>query len=103
MRFNRSSEVDLDDLAERLGSDHGAMARITPPRTTDAYPDRDLDCQLAAEDAFQELVANIVAAGRGAEEVNAAIEQLAMSHGLAFREITATEAAIRSARDSTRS
>jgi hypothetical protein len=58
---------------------------------------------LTAEDAFQDLVANFVASGWGAEEVTAAVEQLAMNHRLAFREVTATEAAIRSARDSTRS
>jgi BRCT domain type II-containing protein len=74
------------------------MARITPPRSLDAYPDRDLDCQMAAEDAFQELVANIVAAGWGEEEVAAAIEDLAKNHRLALREVTATEAAIRTAR-----
>jgi hypothetical protein len=74
------------------------MARITPPRTADAYPDRDIDCQMAAEDAFQEIVANIVAAGWSAEEVAAAIEELAKNHRLALREIAATEAAIRAAR-----
>lgn len=74
------------------------MARITPPRTADAYPDRDIDCQMAAEDAFQELVANIVAAGWGADEVAAAIEELAKNHRLALREAAATEAAIRKVR-----
>lgn len=74
------------------------MARIAPPRTADAYPDRDLDCQMAAEDAFQDLVANIVAAGWGAEEVAEAIGELARNHRLALREIAATEAAIRAAR-----
>jgi hypothetical protein len=33
---------------------------------------------LTAEDAFQDLVADIVASGWGAEEVSAAIEQLPM-------------------------
>lgn len=70
------------------------MARITPPRSPDAYLDRDIDCQMAAEDAFQDLVANIVAAGWGAEEVAAAIEELAKNHRLALREVAATEAAI---------
>jgi hypothetical protein len=70
------------------------MARITPPRSPDAYPDRDLDCQLAAEDAFQELVANIVAAGWGAEEVAAAIEDLARNHRLAIEANRDTEEAI---------
>lgn len=74
------------------------MARIAPPRTPDAYPDRDLDCQMAAEDAFQELVANIVAAGWGAEEVADAIGELARNHRMALREVAATEAAIRAAR-----
>lgn len=78
------------------------MARITPPRAADAYPDRDLDCQMAAEDAFQDLVANIVAAGWGEEEVAAAIEELAQNHRLALREVAATEAAIGAARDSAR-
>ena len=71
---------------------------MTPPRTADAYPDRDIDCQMAAEDAFQELVANVVAAGWGAEEVAAAIEDLAKNHRLALREAAATEAAIREVR-----
>lgn len=74
------------------------MARIAPPRTPDAYPDRDLDCQMAAEDAFQELVANIVAAGWGAEEVADAIGELARNHRMALDEVAATEAAIRAAR-----
>lgn len=74
------------------------MARIAPPRTPDAYPDRDLDCQMAAEDAFQELVANIVAAGWGAEEVAHAIGELAKNHRLALDEVAATEAEIRAAR-----
>jgi BRCT domain type II-containing protein len=74
------------------------MARITPPRSPDVYPDRHNDCQMAAEDAFQELVANVVAAGWGAEEVAAAIEDLAKNHRLALREVAATEAAIRAAR-----
>jgi len=53
---------------------------------------------MAAEVGFQELVVNIVAAGWGAEEVAAAIEDLAKNHRLALREVTATEAAIRTAR-----
>lgn len=52
----------------------------------------------AAEDAFQELVANVVAAGWGAEEVAAAIEDLAKNHRVALREVAATEAAIRKVR-----
>ena len=74
------------------------MARITPPRSPDVYPDRHIDCQMAAEDAFQELVANVVAAGWGAEEVAAAIEDLAKNHRVALREVAATEAAIRKVR-----
>lgn len=53
---------------------------------------------MAAEDAFQELVANVVAAGWGAEEVAAAIEDLAKNHRVALREVAATEAAIRKVR-----
>lgn len=70
------------------------MARVASPRTADAYPDRDLDCQMAAEDGFQELVANIVAAGWGAEEVADAIGELAKNHRLALDEVAATEAEI---------
>ncbi len=74
------------------------MARIAPPRTADAYPDRDLDCQMAAEDAFQDLVARIVAAGWSDEETAEALEELARNHRQALREVAVTEAAIRATR-----
>jgi len=74
------------------------MARIQPPRIADDYPDRNLDCEMAAEDAFQSLIDQVIAAGWGAEEVADAVVELARNHRLALREFAATEAAIRAAR-----
>lgn len=74
------------------------MARIAPPRSPEPYPDRDLDCQMAAEDAFQTLAAEIVAAGWSAGEAAAALEELARNHRLALKANGETEAIIRAAR-----
>ena len=74
------------------------MASITPPRTAAPYPDRDLDCQMAAEDAFQEMVERIVAAGWGPEEAALAVMALAENHVMAVAANAETDAAIARAR-----
>lgn len=96
MRTAKSSTYPGSFSTSTEGGDAGrpCCRVITPPRTTLPYPDRDLDCEMAAEDAFQQLVGEIVAAGWGADEAAAAIEELARNHRLALDEVAATEAAI---------
>lgn len=72
--------------------------RITPPRTAEPYPDRDLDCQMAAEDAFQELIEAIVAAGWAPDEVAQAVAALADNHIKAREANAETNAAIAGSR-----
>ena len=58
-------------------------------------PDRDLDCEMAAEDAFQQLVRRDRRRRLGRRRAAAAaIEELARNHRLALDEVAATEAAI---------
>ena len=59
------------------------MKHIAPPRRTDRYPDRDIDCQEAIEAEFQRLVQDIAAAGWGPSEIAEAIENLAMADKMA--------------------
>ena len=76
--------------------------RITFPRTAADYPDRDLDCQMASEGAFQELVAGIVKAGWGEEEALDALGELVRNHRLAMEANRETGAAIEAARQGKR-
>ena len=45
---------------------------MKPPKQTGPYPDRDLDCQLAVEDAIQKAITDAVAAGWSEQEAAAA-------------------------------
>ena len=58
---------------------------INSPHSPDEYDDRDLDCQVAAEDAFQELVNRMVAAGWKEEEVSKALNALSWNHMLGLK------------------
>jgi len=60
------------------------MAR--PPRRPDSYPDRGIDCQVAADEAFREVWENMAAAGWGPEEIAAALLELTDNHLTALRE-----------------
>lgn len=65
---------------------------IAPPKHNGPYPDRDIDCQQAIENAFQELMENIVAAGWGPLEISEAIGQLAVSDRLAREDVAGFDA-----------
>lgn len=65
---------------------------IPTPRLPPAHPDRTLDCEMAAEDAFRALADRIEAAGWTGEEVAAALVSLARNH-VRFREETANDEA----------
>lgn len=67
---------------------------ITSPRLPDEYDDCDLDCQGAAEDAFQELVDSMVAAGWKQEEVAKALNALSWNHMLGLKAKRIAKAAI---------
>lgn len=56
-----------------------------PPRSCEQYPDRDIDCQEAADEAFRELWDNMAAARWGPEEIAAAILELTDNHLTALR------------------
>lgn len=56
-----------------------------PPRRPDAYPDRGIDCQQAADEAFREVWENMARAGWGPEEIAAAIYELTDNHLTALR------------------
>lgn len=56
-----------------------------PPRRSEQYPDRDIDCQEAADVAFRELWDNMAAAKWGSEEIAAALLELTDNHLTALR------------------
>ena len=49
---------------------------FTPPKKPSHYPDRQIDCQVALDNAFRELWENTSAAGWGPEEIAAALYEL---------------------------
>ena len=53
---------------------------IAPPTTADDYADRAIDCQFAMEPAFQNLVRQAEVAGWYADDVSAALLELARNH-----------------------
>jgi len=70
------------------------MTSITPPRSSTQDPDRLLDCQMAMEDAFQQLAEAAEAVGWTADEVALALVELAGNHVLARMANAETSAAI---------
>jgi len=74
------------------------MTSISPPRTSAGFPDRNLDCQMAAEFAFQDLLERIVNAGWGEAEAARALAALAENHLLAIDANADTAAGIAAAR-----
>lgn len=68
------------------------------PKWTGDYPDRELDCQMELEDAFQGVIAKAVANGWGRDESADAMLELARNYILALIENAKTDAAILAAR-----
>lgn len=67
---------------------------ITKPRKADKYPDRELDCQMAMEDHFQELIEAAEQSGWTREEAIVAVAELAKAQAMADDENEATDLAI---------
>ncbi|MBA8881684.1 hypothetical protein [Phyllobacterium myrsinacearum] len=81
------------------------MVLVTPPKRTEPYPDRDIDCEEAIEPRFFEYLANVdltifwetylrndlvseaKAAGWGQEEVQLAIRRLSTAYELMLNDI----------------
>jgi hypothetical protein len=61
------------------------MAAIDPPKRHEPYPDRDIDCQQAIEDALHELIDTARAAGWSDDEIVEAIDQLTLAYRMAAR------------------
>ena len=57
-----------------------------PPKKPYQYPDRLIDCQVAIDEAFQEMWEDIAAAGWGREEIANAIYELTDNHLTGLRE-----------------
>jgi len=72
---------------------------ITSPRLPKQHPDRGIDCEMAAGDAFNALHEQIVAAGWTCEEASQALLLLAMHNVEARRVMAEDEANIRQARN----
>lgn len=72
------------------------MARS--PRRQETYPDRGIDCQEAADEAFRVVWENMATAGWGPEEIAAAIYELTDNHLTALRMNDRTDNDIRLAR-----
>jgi hypothetical protein len=70
------------------------MAPIDPPRRKHRYPDRDIDCQQAIEDALHELIDTARAAGWSDDEIVEAIDQLTLAYRMAREETIKLEAAL---------
>jgi hypothetical protein len=68
------------------------------PRYSTPYPDRDLDCQLALEDAFNTLLDLAEKAGWSKTEAAEAFRELASAHLAMEEENYSTEIAIAQAR-----
>jgi hypothetical protein len=67
---------------------------ITKPRHAELYPDRDLDCQMAIEDHFKELIEAAEHSGWTREEALAAVIELAKAETMADVENERTNIAI---------
>ena len=75
-------------------------ADIPGPKLPAGHPDREIDCQMAAEHAFQELAESIEASGWSPAEADVALLALALARVKAGMAQAETEMAIRRARES---
>lgn len=69
-------------------------AMIDKPRKPDNYPDRDIDCQRALEEHFQELIEAAERSGWTREEAISAVSELARNQTSADNENDVTNLAI---------
>ncbi len=75
--------------------------RLTMPRYSTPYPDRDLDCQLALEDPFQTLLSLAEEAGWSRIESIEALRELIAAHLAMEQENIKTDLAIAQAQADT--
>ncbi|SFH27315.1 hypothetical protein [Ensifer sp. OV372] len=57
---------------------------FSPPKRAGAYPDRDLDCQMAMEEIFRAVAEEAQAAGWSEREIADALIELAHNHWFAL-------------------
>ncbi|KSV84524.1 hypothetical protein N183_11905 [Sinorhizobium sp. Sb3] len=57
---------------------------FSPPKRSGAYPDRDLDCQMAMEEIFRAVAEEAHASGWSEQEVADALIELAHNHWFAL-------------------
>lgn len=67
---------------------------IRLPRQKTPYPDRDLDCQAALEDSFQQILSLAERSGWSRTEAAEAMRELAFAHLAAEEENLKTDLAI---------
>lgn len=87
-------DMALTEAAEvqRDRGEPSTSTSINPPKRQDRYPDRDIDCQQAIEDALTEMRLNIQAAGWTPVEIAEAIDSLTMADRRARKETGAMDA-----------
>lgn len=69
-------------------------AMIDKPRKDEPYPDRDLDCQMAMDEHFQELIEAAGQSGWSREEAISAVAELARNQISADYENDVTNLAV---------